>query len=448
MVDFLVREYLSVPVTGQFGKAHDVLHDLGLPLEVQERVDEVGVSLIVPILTAALKEGTDGTTAASRLGEVFMRADQLLGKGTLPAPVPEGTPLPLPTPPAAQAYEVSTVAGSASGAQGMADGPGASATFAQPRALALGPDHSLYVAEDFNSAIRRVRFDATGAATVETVVGGKPGMADGPAASARLNGPIALAFDHEGRLLVLDYYNKAIRRLTFDAAGKATVETIFPAPGAQAPEDFQDTSALAVAPDDSLVLASITTNTLSRLQEGPNGWTFTHLNMPQGASATRIEGPLAQAGFDKPHGVAFAPDGALWESEIDTGAVRRVAEPFSPTAATEVVAGSHARLPDGPLFWTSAWIQRPFGLAIDGEGRAVVSDAVSHRILRVRPDSWVEVLAGGGPFNGKGSDGTYVDGNGADARFNTPWGVAVDGDTIYVAEYAGNRIRRLRPLER
>ncbi len=86
-------------------------------------------------------------------------------------------------------YTVTTVAGSAAAA-GFVDGLGTAARFNYPRGLALMTDgtanETLFVADYFNSALRRIDTPA-GVARVTTVVGdGVSGLTDGPGSVARL----------------------------------------------------------------------------------------------------------------------------------------------------------------------------------------------------------------------------------------------------------------------
>lgn len=116
----------------------------------------------------------------------------------------------------ANPWRVTRVAGT--GALGDADGPGLSASFRGPLGVAVGPDGSVYVAENEGHRIRRARLQS-GAWVVDTVAGSNsPGFADGPGLSARFDGPAHVALSGTS-LYVADQGNHRIRRVQLDQAG-------------------------------------------------------------------------------------------------------------------------------------------------------------------------------------------------------------------------------------
>ena len=87
--------------------------------------------------------------------------------------------------------------------------------------LAFGPDGQLYIADALNHRIRRVDFAA---AVIETVAGnGTADFADGPALAASFNNPRDLAFGPDGRLYIADEFNHSIRVLDLGAGTLTTI---------------------------------------------------------------------------------------------------------------------------------------------------------------------------------------------------------------------------------
>jgi hypothetical protein len=98
----------------------------------------------------------------------------------------------------------------------FADGPATQALFNHPFGLAVDRQGNLYVADTYNNRIRKVAPDGS----VTTVAGGdQGGFADGVGLQARLNGPMGVALDAKGRLLVADTTNERIRLIDLTVAG-------------------------------------------------------------------------------------------------------------------------------------------------------------------------------------------------------------------------------------
>jgi hypothetical protein len=82
----------------------------------------------------------------------------------------------------------------------------------------------------------------------------------------------------------------------------------------------------------------------------------------------------------------------------------------------------------------------PSGVAVDGSGNAYVTDSNNHTIRKVTPSGVVTTLAGSAGQIGS------ADGTGSAARFYNPWGVAVDGTgNVYVADSYNSTVRKVTP---
>jgi DNA-binding beta-propeller fold protein YncE len=147
-----------------------------------------------------------------------------------------------------------------------------------------------------------------------------------------------------------------------------------------------------------------------------------------GTVATLVQ----QANFQRPFGLAFAADGTLYVSTDDndslvhstmTGTIWRV---DTTTGAATVVIRD---------------IGRPRGIAVlpEPDGRIVLSDYLHHTVRLLDPDTpAITDLAG--LFDTPG----FADLNGADARLDGPYGVALLSDgRIAVADLFNHRIRAI-----
>lgn len=119
---------------------------------------------------------------------------------------------------------VAIIAGN--GLEGLLDGPGHEAWFAQSSGLAEDADGNIWVADSETSALRKLVIADEGTLTVESAVGKGLfdfGFRDGPAAEARLQHPLGVTVLPDGSVAIADTYNGAVRR--YDPAS-ATVSTL------------------------------------------------------------------------------------------------------------------------------------------------------------------------------------------------------------------------------
>ena len=90
---------------------------------------------------------------------------------------------------------------------------------------------------------------------------------------------------------------------------------------------------------------------------------------------------------------------------------------------------------DGP--GKSAKFQNPYGIAIDSKKRVYVTDTFNQLIRVIQPDGTTSTLAGAREYS-------FADGNGKAARFRAPSGIAVDAaGNVYVGDQGNNRIRKI-----
>src|SRR5438105_3678542 len=107
-------------------------------------------------------------------------------------------------------YTFTTLAGAVS--IGSADGTGSAARFSQPSGVATDSSGNVYVADSYNHTIRKI----TPAGVVTTLAGlaGSRGSADGTGSAARFYYPWGMATDSSGNVYVADSFNSTIRKIT------------------------------------------------------------------------------------------------------------------------------------------------------------------------------------------------------------------------------------------
>jgi DNA-binding beta-propeller fold protein YncE len=150
---------------------------------------------------------------------------------------------------------VSTLAGGG-GAGAFADGPGALAALNGPRHLAIdGSSGLVYIADSDNNAVRTV---TRAGALVSTLAGnGEAGFVDGQGPNARSNGPHSVVVAANGDFIVSDQDNHSIRVLSPDGAVRTLVgngEAGF-ADGQGADARLSYPSGLAMDPEGNVLVA-------------------------------------------------------------------------------------------------------------------------------------------------------------------------------------------------
>ncbi|BDG09426.1 N,N-dimethylformamidase beta subunit family domain-containing protein [Anaeromyxobacter paludicola] len=225
------------------------------------------------------------------------------------------------------ARTVSTIAGTF-GVKGFADGPALQARFRMPTALLRDPvTGDLLIADTGNARIRRL--DAAG--TVSTLVGAAGGgNLDGPAATARIGAPTALAAGPDGRIYFVDSAARALKAIGRDAARTVTTLAGGAGEGTQGAADGTGDVAL-LAPQGgaawaggALVLSDPGNFRLRAVAPGATAAASSVHTVAGTGRTGNADGPGGQASFGLPLGLAVGPDGTLYVADGAAGAVRAV----------------------------------------------------------------------------------------------------------------------------
>ncbi|HEX3480072.1 MAG TPA: hypothetical protein VHT91_33870 [Kofleriaceae bacterium] len=263
---------------------------------------------------------------------------------------------------------VATLAGTAS--WGSADGTGTAARFNSANGVAVDSGGNAYVADYYNSTIRKV----TAAGVVTTLAGtaGMAGRADGTGAAARFYLPSGVAVDSAGNVCVADLYNHTIRKVT--AAGvvttlAGTAGLVGSTDGTGAAARFNFPSGVAIDSAGNIYVADAGNSTIRKVTAAG---VVTTLAGNEGGSA---DGAGAAARFYRPHGVAVDSAGNVYVADEGNSTIRKV----TTTGTTTTVAGMAGMA--GILLGAIPRFASPHGLAIVGD-YIVLSDADAILLLR------------------------------------------------------------------
>ncbi len=166
------------------------------------------------------------------------------------------------------------------------------------------------------------------------------------------------------------------------------------------------------------------------------------------------DGKKAEAQFGGPVALARAADGAIYVVDWLNESVRKITR----DGAVATIAGGHRGTPyigaNGKQFdqaqtgWkdgqgTEALFNNPRGIAVDDRGSVYVADASSNTIRKISTDGTVKTIAGRAP-GGNLATG-FVDGDSSQARTNYPAAMTADqSGNVYFADnnHAVRRISR------
>ena len=144
------------------------------------------------------------------------------------------------------------------------------------------------------------------------------------------------------------------------------------------------------------------------------------------------DGEASKAQFNAPVDVAADANGNVYVT--DGNRIRKI----NTAGIVSTLAGNDAAaFADGS--GTDARFNNPSGIAVDASGNIFVADGGNNRIRKISPAGSVTTIAGSGV-------GGYLDGAAADAKFQFPFGIAVDATgNIYISDIQNLRIRKISP---
>lgn len=152
------------------------------------------------------------------------------------------------------------------------------------------------------------------------------------------------------------------------------------------------------------------------------------------------DGPGTDAAFSFPSGIAVGPDGNVYVADTYNHRICKLTRPAEAGGIwmVETLAGAKTVGTAGYVNQpkSAARFNYPYGLAVDGAGNVFVADSLNHCIRKITPDGGVSTFAGTGVAGLPG---------GATPKFNTPKGLALadDGSTLVVADSGNHCIRKI-----
>jgi sugar lactone lactonase YvrE len=272
-------------------------------------------------------------------------------------------------------------------------------TFSTPLGLAVADDGTIYVTENGNNVIRRIR-RGPGGVTVDTLAGarevltdkgkqnklnstlfGLQGFRSGDGMTAQFRQPDDIVIAPDGSLYVSDTGNHSIRRIRINGSD-VTVDTIAGngvpgfVDGDAANARFRVPTGLALSADGQTLYVADLNNHRIRTVNLATGQVGT---LSGNGEIGSLDGPPSESSFNQPIGITRDSDGTLYVTEISSSLIRRVDLSGN---ATTVAGGSRVKFRDGT--GVLATFKNPRGITIDRTARRlIVADYENFRIREI-----------------------------------------------------------------
>jgi sugar lactone lactonase YvrE len=302
------------------------------------------------------------------------------------------------------------------------DGNGKTALSSQfliPAGVMVDKSGDLLIGDGGNDEVRKVNASTK---VVNAFAGGYLGNG-GAGTSASLNGPENIAFDKSGNLYIAEVNGNRIRKVSITGvittfAGKGT--SGYSGDGGKA-TSAQLWFPYGVTADSAgnVFIADSSNNVIRKVNTAGTITTFA-----KDPSFVLLTGLTTDSG-----GNVYAADfGAcvVWH--------------ITPAGAISVFAGvlnSCGFNSDG-IAATSAFLNTPYGVAVDSSGSLYIGDSTNNRVRKVT-SGIISTYAGTGICGFSGDGGAAKS-----AKVCFPRGVAVDSSlTVYIGDYANFRVRRV-----
>ena len=267
---------------------------------------------------------------------------------------------------------VSTIAGTTT--PGDQDGAATSAQFRYPHGVLLAPDGGIYVSESGGNRIRLI----SAGGTVSTIAGSTTavsGFVDGQGTAARFSNAVYMTFDGAGNIVMADYNNNAIRRIT-PAGAVTTIAGGLGSGGSDGPAataKLAGPSGVAYDPAGNLYICELAGHRIRKLSQDGTVSTVLGTGVAGFSEAQGTAGML-----NSPFGIRWHPAGFLLIGDNYNNRVRAMwADATNATVAGNGTAGYI----DGAGL--NAELNNPQGIAVAADGSLAVTDNTGNRIRKI-----------------------------------------------------------------
>jgi sugar lactone lactonase YvrE len=318
------------------------------------------------------------------------------------------------------------------GGSGNLNAAATASRFFHPDGLTLDPAGDIFVTDTYNSTIREI----VASGVVIQVAGDSDlvGSANGVGPNAQFNYPGAIAFDPFGNIYVLDGLNQVIRKISSTGVVSTFAGTLGvtgSADGAGTAAQFNYPRGIATDANGNLYVADTANCTIREITPAGIVSTIAGIVLTLGAT----DGPAATATFYGPYALTVDASGTIYIADTFNATIRKIA-----AGVVSTLAGTAQNFGWADGAGAAAQFDHPQGIALDLNGNLFVTDSYSDTIRMVTNTGQVSTVAGMAYTPGS------VDGTGAAASFQEPWGIAADaGNNLFVMDSSNHTVRRITP---
>jgi photosystem II stability/assembly factor-like uncharacterized protein len=337
--------------------------------------------------------------------------------------------------------KIYTIAGNGQAGYAGDGGLATGAELSGPSGVATDRSGNLFIADEYNSVIRKV---AASTKTIGSYAGNgfESYASDGrPATSAQINGPAGAFVDLSGNIFIADTYSNVIRKVSASTGKISTVagngsEGYSGDGGSAVRAELAEPCGVFVDGFGNIYIAD-TYNNVIREVAAPTGEIST---VAGNGSWGYIGdgGPALNAQLSGPCAVFVDRTGNMFIADSYNSVVREV-EASTGKIVTVAGNGAWGYSGDGGAAIGAA-MKFPAGLFVDASGNIFIADSDNHVVQEVTASTGkIRTVAG------NGTPGYSGDGNPAtSAQLNTPSGVYVDGGgNIFITDSANNVVREV-----
>lgn len=339
-------------------------------------------------------------------------------------------------------FDITTEAGTGTPGFSGDDGPALSAMIQRPTAVAMDSKGNLYIADEQNHRVRKVTPDGT----ITTVVGtGSTELQyrDLPGIETNLSAPYGIATDASDNLYVLNRGHNKIMKTGSDGIAKRIIGTGVAGfsgdggPAVQAQINF--TNHLAVDADGNIFLADTGNHRIRKVSASGI------IETVAGTGQTGFSGdggPAIEAQIFNPVAIAVDNAGNVFVADFSNHRIRKI-QHSDQTITTIAGTGS-------PKYGGEGWpaidsqIGEPCGVAVDQDGNVYIADQINCRVRVVTTSGLMYTVAGTG-IQGHAGDG----GPAEHALISNPDIIAFDSEgSLFIPDHQNAVIRKLTPIKR